>query len=205
MGQITELKMRGKKLVEVFIDNESIGKICVDAVVTFGFKSGVEVDLDKIRKIQYESNLILAKDKALNLLSRFPHTEFEIKSKLKRSGFGEDVCKACIDFLREYKYINDEEYAKIYIQTKGSKIGKNKLSMDLLKKGVSKEVSAKLLDEFECDREEVFNILKKFMSNKERNLKNKSKAYRFLYSRGFPSEDCMACINRYFGEEYDWS
>ena len=82
MSCITELKMRGKKLVEVFIDGNSIGRLNVEAVVANGLKTGVEVDIEKLKVIQFQSNLILAKEKALNLISKFPHTEKEVKNKL---------------------------------------------------------------------------------------------------------------------------
>ena len=206
MSCITELKMRGKKLVEVFIDGNSIGRLNVEAVVANGLKTGVEVDIEKLKVIQFQSNLILAKEKALNLISKFPHTEKEVKNKLKASGFGENVCDACINFLNEYKYLNDENYTKLYIEQKGGKIGKNKLSLELYKKGVSKELIDLYLNGYESDKEEIYNILKKFMSNKEKNIKNKTKAYRFLYSRGFVSEDCVSVINKYFDNEdnNDW-
>ena len=134
MAKITELKMRGKKLVEVFVDDISVGKLSVDAVVSFGFKTGVEVDIEKLNKVQYESTLILAKEKALNIVSRSPHTELQVYNKLKTAGFDEKVCDSCIDFLKQYNYLNDEEYASLYIQLKGNKIGKNKIILDLMKR-----------------------------------------------------------------------
>ncbi len=204
MAVITELKMRGKKLVEVFLDEKSIGRISVDAVVANGMKTGCEIDYNKLKKIQYDSTLILAKEKALNLVSRAPQTEYEVKNKLLKAGYELEVCEACINLLKEYRYLNDENYARLYIETKKERIGKNKLALELSKRGISKEIINDTLADLESDREEIYNLLKKFMSNKEKNIKNKTKAYRFLYSRGFINEDCSYCINKYFGEDDDW-
>lgn len=205
MAVITELKMRGKKLVEVFVDDVSTGKVSVEAVVANGLKSGCEVDFDKLKKIQHDSTLILAKERALNIVSKNFQTESDVKNKLKKAGFDNDVCEETIAFLKSYNYLNDENYAKIYIDSKKHKNGKNKLACDLMKKGVKRDIIDSLLADLESDKEEVFSLLKKFMSGKEKDLKNKTKAYRFLYSRGFSTEDCMFCINKYFGEDYDWN
>ena len=142
--------------------------------------------------------------KALNIVSKNFQTESDVKSKLKKAGFENDVCEETIVFLKSYNYLNDENYARIYIDTKKHKNGRNKIACDLMRKGVKKDIIDSLLADLESDKEEVYMLLKKFMSGKEKDLKNKTKAYRFLYSRGFSTEDCMYCINKYFGEDNDW-
>ena len=59
-----------------------------------------------------ELNKAQAKEKALRLLEFRSHSEKELRDKLLRAGAKAEDLPEIFDFLREYSFINDAEYAK---------------------------------------------------------------------------------------------
>lgn len=206
MSKISELKMRGKTLVEVYVDGESIGKMHVDVCVASGLISGKEVSIEKLKELQASSNFTLAKEKALNYISKSMRTQKQVITNLMQKGFDIQVCYKVVDFLKGYKYLNDENYALAFVSQNQHRFGRKKLKLELLQKGVSKQDIDKAIQTSEFDFENVFLMLHKFMKNKDKDIKNKSKAYRFLMSKGFSSDECMSVINKIFGSgNDDWN
>jgi len=128
---------------------------------------------------------------ALKLISRKRYTQKEIEKKLKGKEFakGDDIEKV-IARLKEYKYINDDEYAKDFIDNRArfAPRGKRLMAFELRKKGVSKEIVKKAI--FESDIDEL-ELAKQILKRKQNTLKKltdqkrKEKIFMILASKGF--------------------
>ena len=55
-----------------------------------------------------------AKEKALRYLEFRSHSEKELSDKLRRAGADDDIIQQIMTFLREYKLVNDLDYARRY-------------------------------------------------------------------------------------------
>jgi len=128
---------------------------------------------------------------ALKLVSRKRYTQKEIEKKLKGKVFatGDDIEKV-IARLKEYKYLNDDEYAKDFIENRArfSPRGKRLMAFELRKKGVSKEIANKAISESEIDE---LDLAKQILKRRQRVLnklpeqKRKEKIFMILASKGF--------------------
>ena len=82
------------------------------------------------------------------------------------------------EFLKEYGYINDENFCESYINSYRTSKSKKKLKYDLMTKGIKENIIVEKLEELlddEEERENLLNLAQKYMKNKEFDLKNKQK------------------------------
>lgn len=101
--------------------------------------------------------------------------------------------------LQERGYQSDERFARSFINSKlGSKIGISKIKNTLaFEKGVDKELIETVVSELELDE---VSVIMKIVAQKYRNKdltdqKEKSKAFRFLVSKGFSFSDIKRALS----------
>ena len=90
-------------------------------------------------------------DVALNYITFKDRTEKEIHTKLKEKGYSNLDIDETIDKLKEYGYINEENYAFSYIKSNINKKSKKIIKMELLQKGINKDIVDVQLDNIDVD------------------------------------------------------
>jgi regulatory protein len=143
----------------------------------------------------------------MHLLEKMDRTEQQLKTKLREAGYASEAIEEAISYVKSYHYIDDERYARTYIRIHQQSKSKQRLKMDLLKKGIDKEViDLALEEEFEQSEEEMILQLlkKKHYDPSTADQKERNKMYRFLMQRGFRSSDISHVIGQLesYGEEY---
>ena len=139
-----------------------------------------------------------AKEKALRLLAFRAHSEYELLEKLKRAGAQDEDLPYVLDFVKEYGFVNDEEYARRMAKDLKNikKYGKRRIIAELKSKGISEEYIDAALSELSNDEEEGLLplVIKKLGGNFEQ--KNIDKAIRYFIYRGYEFSDIKACIEK---------
>ncbi len=140
---------------------------------------------------------------SLKLISARSYSEKQIAEKLIKKGFSTEDIGKTVKKLKEYDYINDESFAKRFIENgKRKLIGRIKLSYELYKKGLNKSLIDKVSEMFYTEDEE-HDIAIKAMDKKkvslikyrENKLMFKKKLYNFLQGRGFSSNIIEDILN----------
>ena len=146
-----------------------------------------------------------ALEKATSYLNRKSHTEKEVKDYLLRKGYEEDESAEAVRRLKEYGYLNDLAYAKLYFEyglEKGR--GKDRIVRELAGKGVSKDTIEQAYDDLEDipnEDEMARQIAAQILSEvgKEPNemtyeekQKLQARIARRLASRGFSGSICWS-------------
>ncbi len=136
------------------------------------------------------------KNKTLNILSRRMHTQKELSQKLSRSGFEyDDIEQICI-WAKEYGFIDDEEYARVYITNaiNSSNYGIRRIKQALLYKGIDENVIEDIMFEFDVSEKEKLIPLaeKKLGGNFDK--KNVDKTMRHFLLKGYNAADIKSAI-----------
>ncbi len=199
MGIITEIKVQEKRKnrCNVYIDNEfSFGISNENAIKNHLKKDMVltEQDIERIKNTdEYENAL----SKAVNFISKTLKTKMQVVNYLRNKGFEDEIVFRVVDKLKEYKYIDDIEYAKKYLEFSSKKQGEKLSNYKLMAKGIKKEDIEKANNESEivyavaCE-----NVLEKYLRNKEKTKENIIKAQRYLLGKGFSYEDIESAISK---------
>lgn len=196
-----EIQKKNKNRVNLYIDEEFYCGLSVETVMKNHLKEGQSVNENSINYLVTQTEKENALAKAANYISKAQKTKKEITKYLFQKGYDEEVVNFVIEKFEEYNYIDDSLYAKNYIKFKNKNNGSRKIEMELKQKGVNEELLKQSLIDFADDRKSVLPVALKYMKNKEKDLKNKQKAYRFLASKGYNSEDIMYALNQIFKDE----
>lgn len=170
-------------------------------------EAGQDLSEELYEQILKEIQIPRAKKRAMHLLEKMDRTEQQLKTKLREAGYASEAIEEAISYVKSYHYIDDERYARTYIRIHQQSKSKQRLKMDLLKKGIDKEViDLALEEEFEQSEEEMILQLlkKKHYDPSTADQKERNKMYRFLMQRGFRSSDISHVIGQLesYGEEY---
>lgn len=151
----------------------------------------------KLTRLKYDNKLReknrerLKADPALKARQR----DLKIKTTIRREYTNDDIEKV-IARLIEKGYISDERFAKWYIENRNFKKGvsRRRLADELTKKGVARDLIAKLLES--SDRNDSSEI-KKFIKKKGPKS-TPEKLLRSLVSHGFPYDLSRTLVEEYF-------
>lgn len=160
-------------------------------------REGAYIPVALYRKIVTEIVGLRVKKRALFLLERMDRTERQLYDKLKQSGYPEECIEDAIAYVKNYHYIDDYRYAKQYIRLGQQKKSRQRIRMDLMKKGVARDVIEQALEEEFCsdERSKITELLEKRNYDYDcRDRKEQQRMYQFLMRRGYKSSDIMAVM-----------
>ncbi len=199
MKQITALKeqVKNKKRVSVYLDGEFYCGLDFVTVMKNRLKVGEYIEENKLVEIQYQSEMQACFDKALNFISSTVKTKKQIKDKLLRLGYLDEIVEKTIEKLKEYGYVDDGDYAKRFASTyKGTK-GKKLIKLELRRKGVSEKDAETAVECIESQQEACDRLAEKYLKNKEKDQKNILKCYKYLLSKGFDYDEAKLAVDKY--------
>lgn len=155
-------------------------------------------------------------DRALRFLSYRPRSEKEVIDYLKRprgrkkETVDEKIIAKILKKLKEHNFINDEEFARWWIEQRtGTKPkGFRLIKIELQQKGISKETSEKILGEYDTrilGAEGVKRLLIKVLPRYKKlpPIEFRLKLSQFLLRRGFEWETVKEAIDEIVKKEYN--
>jgi regulatory protein len=193
MAKITkiETQKRNKNRVNIYLDDRYAFAINAELVYREGLKVNLEVDEEKLHNVSKKENLSKCKETALKIIERSYKTEKEIKEKLREKGYDLDDILKVVEFLKEYNFINDESYIKMYIKDRLRSQGREKIKYALLRKGIDGDLVEEELNSIDKDEERTVAIelaIKKYsvlVKSESDKYKLWNKLCRFLVGKGY--------------------
>ena len=128
MAVITKIEQQAKNKdrVNIFLDGEFKLGCSLDIAILNHLKEGVEVGEQKLEELVFENEKSLALNKAVGLLGKNLKTKKQMRTYLKDKGYSQKIVDYVLEKLAEYNYINDVNYATIYVRSVKHKYGKIK-------------------------------------------------------------------------------
>ena len=193
MNIITKIEIgkRNKERTNIYINEEFAFSLSAEVVYKEQLKVKDEIDTDKLVRIGEEDDLMRCKNTALKTVERSHKTEKEMRDKLKLKEYNTKTIDNTIIFLKEYNFINDYNYAKMYIRDKLKTQGERKIRYALISKGINEVTIDEIIDGIEdIDSRNValelankkYRVLIKRESDQ---YKLSQKLYAFLVGKGY--------------------
>lgn len=156
-----ELQKKNKNRASIYIDDKFAFGLHVNVVYDYGLKSGMEIDEDLKKELLASDSAKQARLYAIKLIDYRPRCEAEVRKKMKEKGFSSEEIEETIDYLKDNHFLNDEEFARLYIESKLDikKWGLNRIGYQLGALGVSRETIDKCLDEYRDSTDEYATAL----------------------------------------------
>ena len=199
-----EEQKKHKNRMSVFLDGKFAFGIDNFSLFKLKLKENDEISKDRLSEILETVVFEDAKSYALKLLSLRAYTEKNMLSKLKDRTENETVSQNVIEFLKEYGYINDEDFAFRYAEEclNFKKYGRKKIKYKLMEKGISADLAETAVNNLEDNEKETENLLalaeKKLKGDFD--IKNVMKTKRYLASRGYSFDDIERAIKNLLNE-----
>lgn len=178
----------------VFVDEEYSFSLDELQLVELGLKRGQELDEESLKKYKEVSNFGKNYLRALDLISRRIRSEKEIRDYAFRKKWSNENTEKVIERLYQYNYLDDEKFAKSFVESRSSRaISVKKLKIDLFQKGISQSIIEKVLSENESFDEN--ESIRKLIEKKRTYYNDDKKLIKYLMSKGFLYDDIKRCMN----------
>jgi regulatory protein len=193
MSKITKMEIQKKnnKRINLFLDGEYAFSISIELAYKENLNLNDEIDSKKIEELAKNEDFIRCKESALNIIEKSYKTEKEVRDKLKLKGYENGSIDKSIKFLKQYQFINDNNYTKAFINDKLNSAGSQKIRYTLIKKGIPKEIIDEELSNLnkEAEKNAALSIARKKLGairkNENNNYKISGKLFRYLASKGY--------------------
>lgn len=200
--KITDLKqgVRNPDRVNVYIDSKFSFSLDISQVVDFGIKVGLLISSEELEEFKKASEFGKLYQRALEWVLIRPRSEKECRDYLYKKIFEKKLDKNYIDRiiekLKAKKYLDDFRFAEYYVENRFSKKGVSakRLRMELLKKGVSKEIIEEVLVRSDRNDEEE---LKKMIAKKRSRYPDDEKLIAYLCRQGFQYDLVRELVRSY--------
>ena len=191
MPEILSVKYReNSAVVELECGDRLI--VSLETVIEAGISSGTVVTEEDEISLRARSQEYLCRQKALRHLSSANRSAGEMELYLRRKGFGPDAIEKALDFLKKYSYIDDEAYARDYIERslRNRAVGRHRIRAGLLQKGVAREIIEGAISEAGEGMDDIeygkgLELALKKLSSLAGKDNCGQKLYAFLSRRGF--------------------
>lgn len=172
--------------VKVSLDNDLTFLLYKGEVKKFKLNADTLISDDTYAEIM-ELLYKRARERALYILDKAYKTEYQIREKLKTGLYPSEIINQVIDYLAEYKLIDDLRYSIMYIEYKETSKSRRQITQDLYIKGVKKDIIDIAFEEIGYSDEKALNYLisqkiKKYDINDKKELQ---KLYRYLLGKGY--------------------
>jgi regulatory protein len=190
------LAQKNKDRVHLYFNDEYRGTVYIDFIIKYNIKIGDDINQEILDEIFSLSNNKLLFSLSVGYIFKRLRSEKEIREYISRKIITYKMnpflvnIDSIVSKLYEYKYLNEELFAKSWAKSRLQKgFGPTRIQMELQQKGIEKNLSDNTLYNLseEDKLNEVNRLTEKFL--KKRTFANERekewKLSQFLRSRGF--------------------
>lgn len=195
MAKITKIQAQKRKgRYNIYLDNKYAFPVAEATLIEFRLLNGTELTDGQIKEIKDRENVNKAYGDAVNYLSYQLRTKKEIKEYLYKKEYHRDAVDDVIKRLEDLRYLDDESYAKSFINTqlRTTANGPKIIEQKLVQKGVPENIIQDKI--FDIDEDVLLENANEFAQKQIRKQKRASfqqmmtKIRQSLYQKGFNKE-----------------
>lgn len=197
MAVITKISVQkhNKDRYSIFTDNgsgeEYAFSVDEDVLIKHQLKKGMELDDLSVTEMLYQDDIRKAYNSAINYLAHRMRSEGEVRDYLKKKEVAEPVIQEAIHKLKQFKFLNDEEFSAAFVRTQLNTTDKGPevIKKELKEKGVSPDIISEAIEEvsFDGQLEKAIKLSGKYAqkNNKDSSRILKQKIEQMLQRKGY--------------------
>ena len=175
-------------------------KTTLNVVTDLRLYSGRELDGEELKELRAASASALARNQAMELLSRRPMSEKELIDKLIRKGEDEETAADCARWLRENGFLDDESYAAAVARHYAAKgYGPGRVRAELSRRGVDRQLWDGTIEAMPENSEKMDRFIAARLTDPE-DREQVRKVSAALYRRGYSWEEIRSALRRFNAE-----
>ncbi len=186
--RVTRIEEGENNRKKIYLDGEYTFFLYPKELRQYSIKVDEELSEELYEEIRQKIVLIRAKRKMLALLSKKDYTCEEIARKLRQGYYSEDIIEDAIFYGVYMHYLDDERYAREYINWKKNSKSLRWIAQELSRKGIAKSIYEPILDLEEDDEDILRELISRYMKKQSgENFQKRQKTYRHFLQKGYSS------------------
>lgn len=208
--QITEIRIQKKNQNRhsLYHNKEFLAGVSSKTLSDLSLQKGVILTPSLFQQIKQAEHYHAVKESSLRYLGRRDHTSFEIKQKLKKKGYEDNVIDQALEELTDRGFLNDKNFTIKFITEKSelNRWGRKKIEFNLYKKGVHPKIIQEALNSYfdNLSQDQICLDLvikrKRHFLREDDPYKRLMKIYSYLAGRGFTSSDIKKAMPKISSE-----
>lgn len=197
---VAALKQTSPERVTVILSSGEEIKSTLNVVTELRLYAGRELDGEALRHLREASALALTKGRALELLSRRAMSEKELYDKLLQKGEDAHNAAACVRWLVDNRFLDDESYASAVARHYAAKgYGEGRIRSELRRRGLARELWDDALEKRPDNQEKIDKYIAARLHDPE-DRDQVRKVSAALFRRGFGWEEIREALQRFHAE-----
>lgn len=200
--KITALKQQVKRAdrYSVYVDGKYVCSFSEGELVKLGLHSGQELSENELNELKQASQADKAYMRALDMVSRRPRSEWEMRDYLRRKNYDSELIDEILNRLKLNTLINDEDFARRWVDNRRllKSVSKRKLRQELKTKRIAEDLIDQVLAEDQTDERA---IIKELIEKKRRRYPDDQKLMLYLARQGFNFDDIKATLADISGQD----
>lgn len=197
---VTKTKFR------IYLDGQFAFVLYKSELSSCHLKDGEPVTKEQIEMILTEIVLKRAKRKAMSLLQSMDRTESELRDRLLRQDFPEEIVAQALRYVKAFGYVDDRRYVESFILSRKGRKSRREIYAELSRKKVDAEIVDEMMERCyeEDDSNEALRHLlrKKHYDPARASVEEKQKIYAYLARKGFSYGEIKKAMDLEFPEEW---
>ncbi len=205
---VTKIEAVTKTKYKVYIDGQFAFILYKGELSRYRVSEGREITEETQERICGEVLVKRAKLRAMHLLNDMGRTESQLRTKLERDGYPENVTEAAVAYVKSFGYVDDLNYARNFIETRKDKKSRKELGFVLEGMGVPADCVEQAFSV--CyGREDRVLAIEKLMRKRHfipdaSSYQEKQKFMAYLARKGFSYDEARQALNNINQEEELW-
>lgn len=200
---ITGIRQTSPGRLTVGLDDGSEVKTTLGVVTDMRLYAGRELDGEAVNALKTASARALARERAIEYVSRRAMSRAELKKKLIEKGEDEDTAEYCAEWLAEHSLIDDERYAAAVARHYAAKgYGAGRVRAELSRRGIDRELWNGAVGAMPAGDGKI----DKFISSRLHDPDDRDEVRKLsqaLYRRGYSWEEIRSALERHRAEIFD--
>lgn len=207
-GQVTALRptRRDPNRISVDLDGAFAFALPAKLVAEERIEIGDALDEARVTALLAADQVARATEAALVFLGYRPRSEREVRDRLRRGGFEQDAIDHTISRLHEWRYLDDEDFARRWVENRATHRprGKRLLQQELHHKGIDRETAREVIDDADLDETTDAETLARrrlptYAGDDPAAIRRRLSAY--LARRGYGYDVIRVALERVMGED----
>lgn len=202
---VSALRQTSPERITVVLGDGTEIRSTLSVVTELRLGSGKELDEGQLDELCTLSRRSLARDRALEMLSRRPLSCKELRDKLLQKGESEDAADYSVRWLCEHGFLDDERYAAMVVRHyAGKNYGAGRLRAELSRRGIAREYWDGAL----AQAPEPDDKLDRFIAARLKAPADPEQIRKLgsaLYRRGYSWEQIREALRRYLDSIFEES
>jgi len=155
-------------------------------------------EIVKMMEVTKPKSQVSLYERAVAYILNMPKTEKQMRQWYARKTSDKLLIDRDIERLKEYNFINDIEYARMFVEAKKEKMGVGMIRNKLRLNGILPEVIEQAVSVIGSQFDFAVSCVEKYMRTKDKTPENKSKLFRWLLGKGIAYDLCTEVVNEYW-------